>query len=67
MEGPAAADVREVFGKFDFSRYGSRGVVDYILGAEPGGGVFVVGRCEDPLQQRYLQYYKLGAGPYYAP
>lgn len=65
MEGPRAADVREVFGCFDFRRYGRQGVVDYLLGAEPGGGVFVVGRCEDPLQQRYLRYYKLGEGPYY--
>jgi len=65
MEGPRVADVRDVFGAFDFDRYGPTGVVDYILGAEPGGGVFVVGHCDDPLQQRYLQYYKLGDGPYY--
>jgi len=65
MEGPAAADVRDVFQKFDFTKYGGQGVVDYILGAEPGGGVFVVGRCDDPLQRRYLKYYKLGDGPFY--
>ena len=65
MEGPRAGDVREVFEHFDFDRYGEQGVVDYILGAEPGGGVFVVGRCEDPLQAQYLWYYKLGDGPDY--
>lgn len=70
MEGPRAGDVREVFEHFDFDRYaalpgGAEGVVDYILGAEPGGGVFVVGHCDDPLQQQYLWYYKLGDGPYY--
>ncbi len=65
MEGPKAGDVREVFSKFDFTRYGDTGVVDYILGAEPGGGVFVVGRCEDKLQSQYLEYYKLGDGPFY--
>ncbi len=65
MEGPRAADVRDVFDKFDFARYDSVGVVDYLLGAEPGGGVFVVGRCDDPLQARYLSYYKLGEGPFY--
>jgi predicted homoserine dehydrogenase-like protein len=65
MEGPRVADVRDVFQAFDFHKYGSTGVVDYILGAEPGGGVFVVGQCDDPLQQRYLQYYKLGDGPFY--
>ena len=65
MEGPRARDVHEVFTKFDFDRYGEQGVVDYILGAEPGGGVFVVGHCDDPLQREYLQYYKMGMGPYY--
>ncbi len=65
MEGPRARDVREVFGKFDFARYGGGGVVDYVLGAEPGGGVFVVGHCDDRFQRSYLRYYKLGDGPYY--
>ena len=41
------------------------GAVDYILGAEPGGGVFVVGRCEDSAQMEYLRYYKRGTGPFY--
>lgn len=65
MEGPRLGRVDEVFEAFDFDRYGDTGVVDYILGAEPGGGVFVVGHCDDPLQMQYLQYYKLGRGPYY--
>jgi predicted homoserine dehydrogenase-like protein len=65
MEGPRAQHVSEVFEKFDFSRYGEPGVVDYILGAAPHGGVFVVGHCDVPFQQRYLEYYKLGSGPYY--
>ncbi len=70
MEGPPAADVREVLGLFDWGRYdslpdGATGVVDYILGAEPGGGVYVVGHCDDPHQMPLLKYYKLGDGPYY--
>ena len=65
MEGPCAGHVREVLDLFDFDRYGADGVVDYILGAEPGGGVFVVAHSTDPLQAQYLQYYKLGDGPYY--
>jgi predicted homoserine dehydrogenase-like protein len=39
--------------------------VDYILGAEPGGGVFVVCRCDHPYQKDMLAYYKMGNGPYY--
>jgi predicted homoserine dehydrogenase-like protein len=65
MEGPRAEHVREVFHLFDFDRYGPDGVVDYVLGAQPGGGVFVVGHCDDPVQDAYLKYYKMGEGPYY--
>lgn len=65
MEGPACKDVSEVMGLFDFDAYEGKGRVDYILGAEPGGGVYVVGRCDAAFQQPYLEYYKLGDGPYY--
>lgn len=65
MEGPPARHVSEALEKFDFTRYGEGGVVDYVLGAEPGGGVFVVGYCDEPFQQTYLKYYKLGSGPFY--
>ncbi len=41
------------------------GVVDYVVQAEPGPGVFVIARYDHPIQQEYLKYYKLGDGPYY--
>jgi predicted homoserine dehydrogenase-like protein len=63
MVGPTARHVREVFQKFELERLRGPGVVDYILGAEPGGGVFVVGYCEEPVQREYLSYYKMGDGP----
>lgn len=44
---------------------GSAGMVDYVVGAEPAGGVFVIGRNEDPIQREYLNYYKMGDGPLY--
>ena len=65
MLGPRAQHVGEVFEKFDLQALRKPGVVDYLLGAEPGGGVFVVGYCDDPVQQGYLNYYKMGKGPYY--
>jgi predicted homoserine dehydrogenase-like protein len=65
MLGPRARHVSEVFEKFDFAQLRDPGVVDYILGAEPGGGVFVVGYCDDAVQQAYLRYYKMGDGPFY--
>jgi predicted homoserine dehydrogenase-like protein len=39
--------------------------VDYVVGAEPPGGVFVIGFNDHPLQQQYLTYYKMGDGPFY--
>jgi predicted homoserine dehydrogenase-like protein len=41
------------------------GIVDYVVGARPGPGVFVLGTHDDPRQQHYLALYKLGTGPYY--
>jgi predicted homoserine dehydrogenase-like protein len=41
------------------------GIVDYVVGAEPAPGVFVLGRHDDPVQRHYLNLYKLGEGPLY--
>lgn len=41
------------------------GLVDYVVGAEPGPGVFVLGTHDHPVQQHYLNLYKLGTGPLY--
>ncbi|MBN2612178.1 MAG: hypothetical protein JXB00_11525 [Bacteroidales bacterium] len=41
------------------------GIVDYVVGAEPGPGVFVLGTHDHPKQRHYLNLYKLGEGPLY--
>lgn len=41
------------------------GIVDYVVGASPAPGVFVLATCDDPMQQHYLNLYKLGQGPFY--
>lgn len=41
------------------------GIVDYVVGAVPSPGVFVLGTQDHPAQQHYLNLYKLGAGPFY--
>lgn len=43
-----------------------RGIVDYVLGAKPGNGAFVVGYNENPVKQEYMRYFKMGDGPLYA-
>ncbi|WP_226704812.1 NAD(P)H-dependent oxidoreductase [Microbulbifer elongatus] len=41
------------------------GIVDYVVGPSPNGGVFVLGMHDDPKQQHYLNLYKVGRGPLY--
>ena len=67
MHGPRAKQVREVPQLFDLPRLRERHVpvVDYVLGGEPEGGVFLVGYCDHPYQRQMLQYYKMGDGPFY--
>lgn len=42
------------------------GIVDYLVGAKPGPGVFIYATTEDPLSKKYLRYGKLGDGPLYS-
>lgn len=42
------------------------GIVDYVIGAQPAPGVFVIGTHDDPLERHYLKLYKRGDGPLYS-
>jgi predicted homoserine dehydrogenase-like protein len=44
----------------------SGGIVDYVIGARPGPGVFVFAAAHDAVQAHYLDYGKLGSGPLYS-
>lgn len=65
MEGPLMEEVHDVLLHYDFEEISEEPVVEYILGAEPGGGVFVVVECHNKYQRKLLKYYKMGDGPYY--
>lgn len=41
------------------------GVIEIIKGVEPSGGVFVVGKNDNPKAMSDLKYLKMGDGPYY--
>jgi predicted homoserine dehydrogenase-like protein len=41
------------------------GIVDYVIGATPGPGVFVLATTDDEVQKHYLNMYKMGEGPLY--
>jgi predicted homoserine dehydrogenase-like protein len=42
------------------------GAVDYVVGSQPGPGIYVLGEHDDPKQRHYLELYKLGTGPLYS-
>ena len=42
------------------------GIVDYVVGAKPGPGVYIYATTDDPIAKKYLKYGKLGEGPLYS-
>jgi predicted homoserine dehydrogenase-like protein len=65
MYGPECKHVNEAVSLFPLEEMLERGLVDYILGAEPGPGVFVLGYNEHPERKGYMRYFKMGEGPLY--
>jgi len=68
MLGPTVAagtPIKEVAKLYPNELLCSPGIVDYVVGAEPGPGVYVIGTHDDPRQRHYLNLYKLGEGPFY--
>ncbi len=65
MFGPKCADVREAAQQYQLDKYHEQGIVDYLLGAAPGTGAYVIGYSEDKVKKEYLRYLKMGDGPYY--
>jgi len=63
---PAGTPIADTISEYPEELFkNENGVVDYIVGASPGPGVFVIGSHDHPVQQHYLNLYKLGEGPYY--
>jgi predicted homoserine dehydrogenase-like protein len=65
MYGPVCKHVNEAINLFPMEDLLNGGIVDYILGAEPGPGVFVLGYNDHPLRKPYMRYFKMGEGPLY--
>ena len=59
--------VDELTGAYDVDALkAAGGVVDYVVGSQPGPGVYVLATHDDPKQRHYLNLYKLGEGPLYS-
>jgi predicted homoserine dehydrogenase-like protein len=57
--------VKDLLSKFGPADYAHGGLVDFVLGAEPHTGAFVVGFNDHPIKRDYMRYFKFGDGPYY--
>lgn len=69
MHGPRIEHVLQIFDHIDVeATWREHGAfVDYVVGAEPKGGVFAIGYTESELQRHTLGWYppELGPGPFY--
>ncbi len=65
MYGPTCGHVKEAVSLFPPEQLLNGGLVDFLLGAEPHTGAFVVGYNEHPINKQYMSYFKMGDGPFY--
>lgn len=66
MHGVACDDVRTCLEHFPKNAFQpGRGIVDFLLGAAPHTGAFVIGHTDQPMKREFLQYLKMGEGPFY--
>jgi len=66
MYGYRCAHVKETLNLYPLDQLLNGGLVDYILGAEPHTGAFVLGYNDHPTKRQYMNYFKMGDGPLYA-
>jgi predicted homoserine dehydrogenase-like protein len=64
MHGPALQHVNDSSAFFRDKTL-ETGMVDFLVGAAPCNGAFVLGFTEDPVKAAYLKYLKMGDGPFY--
>lgn len=64
MYGPALTHVNDS-SRFFADKLLESGMVDFLVGASPANGVFVLGYSADPVKAAYLKYLKMGEGPLY--
>ena len=65
MYGPKCAHVKEALNLFPPDQLLNGGIVDFLIGAEPHTGVFVIAHSNDPVNAQYMNFFKMGDGPFY--
>ncbi len=64
MYGPALGHVNDS-AAFYADKVLDGGMVDFLVGAAPSNGAFVLGYTTDAVKAAYLKYLKMGDGPFY--
>lgn len=65
MYGHSCAHVKDLLQKFSVEDFAKGGMVDFVLGAEPHTGAFVMAYDDHPVKRKYMSYFKFGDGPLY--
>jgi len=65
MYGYECKHVKDLLQHFKPEDFANGGFVDFVLGAEPHTGAFVMGYNDDPVLRQYMAYFKFGEGPLY--
>jgi len=65
MHGHECKHVKDLLNHFKPEDFANGGIVDFVLGAEPHTGAFVMGYNDDPVLRQYMAYFKFGDGPLY--
>jgi len=65
MYGPQCDHVMEAVDLFPKEELLDTGLNDYVIGAEPGPGVFVIAYNDHPIKRQYTSVLKMGEGPFY--
>ena len=65
MYGHQCAHVKDLLNHFTPDHFKDGGLVDFVLGAEPHTGAFVIGFNDHPVKRQYMSYFKFGDGPLY--
>jgi len=65
MYGPKVAHVKDCAPLFPPEQMLNGGIVDFLLGADPHTGAFVIGYSDRPCDKEYMNFFKMGDGPFY--
>lgn len=65
MNGFKCDHVKDTLELYDLEALLENPIVDFLLGAEPGSGAFVIGFDDDEERRAYMDYFKMGKGPFH--